>query len=217
MPINCRDPPAHTSRILGQDIQRRRAMKIAAWILLASAAIAQTQGTFQATGNMTADRFGHTATLLLNGKVLIAGGMSAGATAELYDPATRTFTRTGDMTLSRAGHTATLLADGRVLIVGGDSAGNTAELYDPSTAAFTRTGNLVVPRMSFSATMLNTGEVLITSGYDPSARPRFTFPPLASAELYDPLTGAFRLTGNMAAARGIHRAVLLPSSKVAIF
>ena len=192
-------------------------MRTAAWILVASAAIAQTPGTFQATGDLTADRFGHTATLLLNGKVLIAGGMAAGATAELYDPATRTFTKTGDMTASRARHTATLLADGRVLIVGGDSAGNTAELYDPSTSAFTRTGDLVVPRMAFSTTLLNTGEVLITSGYDPSARPRFTFPPLASAELYDPLTGTFRLTGDMAAARGIHRAVLLPTGKVANF
>ena len=192
-------------------------MRIPVWILLASAAMAEVPGSFQAASNMTADRFGHTATLLLNGKVLIAGGMSAGATAELYDPATRTFTRTGDMTLSRARHTATLLADGRVLIVGGDSAGNTAELYDPSTAAFTRTGDLVVPRMAFTATLLKNGEVLITSGYDPSARPRFTFPPLASAELYDPTTGTFRLTGNMAAGRGIHRAVLLPSGKVAIF
>ena len=104
-----------------------------------------------------------------------------------------------------------------MLIVGGDNAGNTAELYDPSTAAFTLTGDLVAPRMSFRATLLNTGEVLITSGYDPSARPRFTYPPLASAELYDPITGTFRLTGNMAASRGAHRAVLLPSGKVAIF
>ena len=79
-------------------------MRITISILLASAAMADMPGTFQATGNMTVDRFAHTATLLPNGKVLIAGGMSAGATAELYDPATRTFTRTADMTASRRPH-----------------------------------------------------------------------------------------------------------------
>src|SRR5262249_28048151 len=107
-------------------------------------AVAQTAGTFIPTGNMTAPRGGHTASLLVNGKVLITGGRSDGsASAELFDPVTGTFSATGEMITPRRGHTATLLADGRVLIAGGrlnnDSPLASAELCDPSTGTFTAT------------------------------------------------------------------------------
>src|SRR5271156_4616290 len=103
---------------------------------------AQSPGTFTATGNMTTPRFDHTATLLANGKVLIAGGFTAcyfsgclpAASAELYNPATGTFTAAGSMTTAYPGG-ATLLSDGRVLIAGSDITQTMAsvELYDPST------------------------------------------------------------------------------------
>ena len=107
-------------------------------------ALAQSPGTFSATGNMTAPRYQHTATLLHNGKVLIAGGRPSPfvdplATAELYDPVTGTFAPTGEMISSRSGHSAALLPDGRVLIAGGGTADqslipvDSAEVYDPST------------------------------------------------------------------------------------
>jgi hypothetical protein len=81
---------------------------------------AQTAATFISVGSMTTPRIGHTATLLLDGHVLITGGSNERpASAELFDPVTNTFTRTGDMTTGRFGNSATLLPDGRVLIAGG--------------------------------------------------------------------------------------------------
>src|SRR5580692_6524510 len=98
--------------------------------------IAQSAGAFTATGNLTRPRQFHTATLLLTGKVLIAGGSSVlssvWASAELYDPSTGSFIPTGDMITPRSGHTSTLLPNGKVLITGGTSL-LSAELYDSST------------------------------------------------------------------------------------
>src|SRR6478672_6466076 len=91
--------------------------------------------TFSNTGSLTTARFGHTATLLPNGKVLVAGGYNNGveyfSSAELYDPASGTWTATGSLITGREYHTATLLPNGKVLVAGGLGANTGTELYDP--------------------------------------------------------------------------------------
>jgi Galactose oxidase, central domain len=159
----------------------------------AFSALAQS-GTFAPTGNMTTARAGHTATLLQNGKVLIAGGISGGFSnaldsAELYDPATGTFTRTGAMTTARVSHSATLLADGRVLITGGGLGMPlaSAELYDPGTGTFAPTGSMIRLRGRHNATLLADGRVLAIGCAIPCNS--------VIAEVYDPATGGFADAG----------------------
>jgi hypothetical protein len=167
--------------------------------------MAQSAGTFTATGNMTRGRSGHTATLLADGRVLIAGGYYD-ATAELYDPATGTFTATGNMTTTRAYNTATLLPSGRVLIVGRSSGSlASAELYDPSTGTFTSAGNITTSTNSGTdtATLLADGRVLIAGGS-------------VAAVLYDPGMGTFTASGmsNPALMGLSSTATLLPDGRV---
>ena len=175
------------------------------------------QGVFTKTGSLTTGRQSHTATLLLDGRVLIAGGYDGAylASAELYDPATDTFSPTGSMTVGRIAHRATRLADGRVLLTGGADTGRTmlasAEIYDPQTGRFTPTGDLTTARISHTQTLLTDGAVLITGG---SAGRRHSVS--ASAEIFDPITGTFRPTGNMTTARYKHAAVLMEDERVLI-
>src|SRR5262249_16712512 len=135
------------------------------------------------------------ATLLPNGKVLVAGGVNntntAQASAELYDPSTGSWTTTGSMSVARDSHTATLLPNGQVLVAGGQGnrgAVASAELYDPNTGNWTMTGSMSVARAVTTATLLPNGQVLVAGGIDNSIP---STPALASAELYDPGTGSW--------------------------
>lgn len=183
-------------------------------------------GTFTVTGTMKAARVGHTATLLTNGTVLISGGYNYTnytlASSEIYNPATGTFTATGNLHTARQQHTATALSSGLVLIAGGGGGVASAELYNPANGTYTITGGLNQGRGQHTATiLLDSGKVLIAGGTYPSTYCAYghcygvtNYPP--AAELYDPTTGSFTVSGNLHTPRTSHTATLLTNGKALI-
>jgi hypothetical protein len=121
-------------------------------------------------GSMLTARSGHTASLLPDGRVLIAGGTNSSGplnAAEIFDPAAGRFTAAGNLGFARTGHTATTLLDGRILLVGGSSGsylGN-AEIYSPGSGTFTPVdSSMSAPRFRHEASLLRDGAVLFTGG-----------------------------------------------------
>ncbi|MGI8329748.1 DUF6603 domain-containing protein [Actinomadura scrupuli] len=191
-------------------------------------------GTWSLTPSaMHVPRFGHTATALPDGRLLVAGGVGARAagragtlaSAELFDPVGGGWTETAPMTDARSGHRAVPLPGGRVLVVGGvlatdrtDVALAYCEIYDPATGTWTPTGSLHTPRSGHQATVLADGTVLVTGGDARGGAVRGPFSPaaLASAERYDPGTGVWTPVRDMPGGRTRHRAVLLRSGRVLV-
>ena len=172
-------------------------------------------GTLTPTRNMSVRRAAHTATLLPDGKVLVAGGFENGnhlASTEIFDPASQTFKASANLSVARAGHSATLLPNGNILIAGGYNGSYlaTAELYDPASNSFIPVRAMTAARSGHVATLLQNGKVLLAGGVGIG----WTF--LASAEIYDPTTNTFTPTSDMLAARESHTATLLANGKVLI-
>lgn len=178
-------------------------------------------GVWTPTNSMSIERFGHTATLLNDGNVLVCGGFSdvyvAIETCELYDPSSGNWSSTGSLNVARGGFevrnfTATLLGNGEVLVTGGHpGAGGEAiqscELYDPVTGSWSLTADMSEGRINHSATLLENGKVLVAGGAgDPTWK--------ASCELYDPDTETWCSVASLDTGRRLHTATLLGDGRV---
>jgi N-acetylneuraminic acid mutarotase len=181
-------------------------------------------GTWTATADANFGHYEHTATLLEDGRVLVAGGhrflsetgLLYEGKAEIYDPGTATWTVTGSMSTGRVLHTATLLDNGKVLVAGGYNGGSrygnisfsSAELYDPATRTWSLTGSLNARRLGHTMTKLSDGTVLVAGGYGP--------PDLKTAEIYNPDAGTWSYTGTMNFSHSYQAATLLSDARVLI-
>jgi N-acetylneuraminic acid mutarotase len=170
--------------------------------------------------SMSAARTYHTATLLPDGNVLVAGGRDNGGlqSAEVYDPGTSSWTTVGSMSGAHLVHTATLLSDGTVLVAGGTSNGSTylatAERYNPVTASWAPAASMTSSRLGHTATRLPDGSVLVAGGQSISGGPI-----LATSELFHPAKkgeGRWVSAREMALARTLHSASLLTTGLVIV-
>jgi N-acetylneuraminic acid mutarotase len=180
--------------------------------------VLQTAGAagWTSTNSMNVARNRHTATLLLNGKVLVAGGRDSLnndlASAELYDPVAGTWTNTGSLKTARSWQTATLLPSGLVLCAAGGNSGllSSSESYSQATGTWTNTGNLNTARYWHTATLLTNGTVLVAGG---SQNDDAAF---SSCEIYTPTKGIWTNTGSLNTGRQWHTATLLTNGQVLV-
>jgi trimeric autotransporter adhesin len=191
---------------------------LAAMCALIAIPVAAQQG-WTAAGGLATARYGHTASMLPNGKVLAVGGITHGEaylnSVELYDPATNSWSAAPSIPTPRSSHTATLLRNGKLLVVGGYSLNflrtPSAQLYDAASNTWSDAASLTAGRAYHTATLLANGKVLVAGGQG-NGNPSF----MASAELYDPDTDTWSPAGNMSTSRMYHAAALLPNGHVLV-
>src|SRR5881296_1472368 len=196
-----------------------RADKTAGPVRSPAPPVTDLQGTFSTAGELGTGRSGHVALRFPDGRVLVAGGVSANtrlASTELFDPASGLWTSVAGMNHARLGAAAVLLADGRALVIGGAafnnctdaSVGGTAEIFDPASGTWTLTAALNESRSSPAAVVLQDGRVLVAGGGDRCGHMR------SSTELFDPTSGTWTPTGTLSVGRQAPAGALLPDGRV---
>jgi hypothetical protein len=176
------------------------------------------RGRWRTVGNLLDPRELHTATVLPDATVLLAGGFSNGKildTAEIYLPSRNRFARTGSLHTARFGHTAIAVPSG-ILVLGGrtsrDRSLATTERYNFQTRTWTEGPAMAQDRFRHTSTLLQDGRVLLTGGYSSTARKT-----LDTAEIYDPAAGTFTLLASrMTDGRMDHTATLLVDGRVLV-
>jgi Kelch motif len=158
-----------------------------------------------------------------DGTILVLEGdlLAASISGEFYDPASATFGNAFSVSPVPGAHASSVLKDGRILFAGGwapNGAGGfttvaTAQILDPQTRTLTPTGSMTAPRSSGTAVTLADGRVLVLGG---STSNNSLFPTLSTAEIYDPATGRFSVTGSLLESLIVPSAILLPNGKVLV-
>lgn len=190
-------------------------------VILSSGAIGvqpvYAAATWTSAASMSNARFSHTATLLPNGEVLVAGGINSAVmpiptnSVESHDPDMNIWTSAANLNAARSQHTATLLLNGKVLVVGGQNNGTyltSAEVYDPGANTWTTVASMNTARYGHTATLLPNGKVLIAGGANGGI--------LASAEVYDPTANTWATIASMSVSRSAHTTTLLPNGKALV-
>lgn len=205
------------------------------------AAPGQATGTWRPAGSLRTARAGHSATLMPDGKVLVAGGCAllpesplspaelAGAdrcstptpSAEIYDPSTNAWLPTQDANVARVGHSAVLLKDGKVLLMGGNVDDGVVETYDPHSGAWTKVSSAPASGLARNSAVLLGAEPPALCGSNCGkvlVVPRGLGPPASSAQLFDPASGVWEKTGPFYFVAGrFSTATLLEDGKVLLF
>jgi len=175
-----------------------------------------TTDSWSPAASMNEPRVTGTATLLVNGKVLVTGGLVPSPSpfviarsAELYDPQRNEWTTIPPLSTPRASHTATLLKDGRVLVVGGQTDGSsgvtgTAEIYDPTSNSWSSAGSLLGARFGHGAALLHDGRLLVAGGG------------AIGTEIYDPARNTWSQAAPMSIERGFVSAVTLANGEALV-
>lgn len=191
-------------------------------VLAMNTAVFAASGTWTFTGNLHSSRDGHTATLLTDGTVVVAGGELnnvALASSEVYSQSTGTWSTVGSLNVARVNASAVLLANGTALVMGGcvgncqSSTTATAEIYNATSHTWSLTGNMLTKRAYFGADMLPGGKILAVGGcttFNINGCANVT----VKTEIYDPATGKWSATGSMTVARGALTATMLTNGKV---
>ena len=195
---------------------------LAALVLAMNALALAASGTWSLVASVHTPRDGHTATLLPNGNVVIAGGENnnqALASTEVYSPTTGAWTVSGNLNVARSNASALLLANGSVLMAGGCVSGclgattKSAELYNSVSGSWTSTGSMITARTYFGMVMLAGGKILAAGGCT-GLNANGCSGVTAKTEIYDPSTGKWTATGSMTAARGSFTLTVLANGQV---